>query len=129
MEQTAGLQALGVALLNARKAQHRSLQAVAGPGKISPAYLQKLEKGLVKSPSPHVLQRLATVLEASYETLMELAGYASPGVGGQSSGPAGGGGKGASRGGLHGEIHSLSAEEQRAVAAFIAFLKAQRPQS
>ena len=128
MEQTAGLQALGVALLNARKAQHRSLQAVARPGKISPAYLQKLEKGLVKSPSPHVLQRLATVLEASYETLMELAGYASPGVGGQSSGPAGGG-KGAHRGGLHGEIHSLSAEEQRAVAAFIAFLKAQRPQA
>jgi transcriptional regulator with XRE-family HTH domain len=52
-----------------------SLQALADPSKISAAYLQKLERGLVCSPSPHVLRRVAASVGRPYLRLMELAGY------------------------------------------------------
>jgi len=52
-----------------------SLQAIADTAKISAAYLQKLERGEVTSPSPHVLRRLASSLGLPYLRLMELARY------------------------------------------------------
>jgi HTH-type transcriptional regulator, competence development regulator len=45
---------------------------------VSPAYLQKLERGEIKSPSPHRLYRLARVYDFPYPKLMELAGYIYP---------------------------------------------------
>ncbi len=71
------LSALGEKLKEERKAKKLSLTAVAKPAKISATYLQKLEKGIVKNPSPHVLERLSTELKISYLKLMELAGYVS----------------------------------------------------
>lgn len=52
-----------------------SLQAVAETARISAAYLQKLERGAVGTPSPHVLRRLGSSLDLPYLGLMELAGY------------------------------------------------------
>lgn len=52
-----------------------SLEAVAGPARISATYLHKLERGVVDNPSPRVLARIAVALEVSYLRLMELAGY------------------------------------------------------
>ena len=66
---------LGKELRKARDKKDASLEAVAGPAKISGAYLHKLEHGTVGSPSPRVLARLAKVLDISYLRLMELAGY------------------------------------------------------
>jgi transcriptional regulator with XRE-family HTH domain len=66
---------LGEELRKVREAQGQSLQAVAEPAKISTAYLQKLERGTVTTPSPHVLRRLAMVLQIPYLRLMALAGY------------------------------------------------------
>ena len=66
---------LGKELHKARQKTGLSLDAVAGPSKISAAYLHKLERGLVNTPSPRVLARVAAVLEISYLRLMELAGY------------------------------------------------------
>lgn len=66
---------LGNELQQARAAKHISLEAVAGPARISAAYLHKLERGAVDSPSPRVLARIAGVLETSYLKLMERAGY------------------------------------------------------
>lgn len=66
---------LGKELRKAREEKGASLETVADPAKISAAYLHKLERGVVNSPSPRVLARLAVVLEASYLRLMELAGY------------------------------------------------------
>lgn len=66
---------LGKELRKTREAQGASLEAVAGPAKISAAYLHKLERGGVGSPSPRVLARLAAALEVSYLRLLELAGY------------------------------------------------------
>ena len=69
---------LGEQLQVVRKMRGLSLQAVAKPSEISAAYLQKLERGDVKEPSPHVLHRLAETLDLPYERLMKLAGYEVP---------------------------------------------------
>lgn len=66
---------LGKELAKAREGAGMSLESVAGPAKISAAYLHKLEHGIVNSPSPRVLARIAVVMEISYLRLMELAGY------------------------------------------------------
>lgn len=103
-----------------RKLRERSLQGVAGPAKISVAYLQKLENGAVNDPSPRVLRRLAGALEMPYDRLMELAGYLDPDHEEQrppSPVPRV----------LAGE--ELSEAEWRAVAAFVRYLKAQRDET
>jgi transcriptional regulator with XRE-family HTH domain len=69
---------LGVTLGKLREFAGKSLKAVAEPSKISTAYLQKLERGEVQSPSPNVLYRLAETLGADYLELMRRAGYVVP---------------------------------------------------
>src|SRR5580700_7702407 len=69
---------LGPVLRSAREISGKSLKAVAGPAGISSAYLMKLERGDVTSPSPHVLYRLARELGVAYTDLMRLAGYIIP---------------------------------------------------
>jgi transcriptional regulator with XRE-family HTH domain len=69
---------LGQRLLQVRKMRDRSLRDVASAAGFSPAYLQKLEKDQVKSPSPNRLHALAKELKVPYSDLMELAGYVVP---------------------------------------------------
>jgi transcriptional regulator with XRE-family HTH domain len=69
------LKELGKELKLAREKKGVSLESIAGPAKISGAYLHKLEHGVVGSPSPRVLARLALALEVEYLRLMDLAGY------------------------------------------------------
>jgi transcriptional regulator with XRE-family HTH domain len=76
-DHTSGEHPLGERLRRARK--RRSLTEVAAAAKISTAYLQKLEAGAVKQPSPNVLHQLADALPVSYAELMQLAGYVVPG--------------------------------------------------
>jgi HTH-type transcriptional regulator, competence development regulator len=66
---------LGNSLRTARELKGKSLKAVAEPADISTAYLLKLEKGQVESPSPHILHRLASELGVDYLDLMRKAGY------------------------------------------------------
>ena len=66
---------LGQELHKLRKQNGATLQTISSGAKISAAYLQKLENGKVNAPSPHVLRRLAEVLEVPYLRLMALAGY------------------------------------------------------
>ena len=106
---------LGRELASARQTTGRSLRAVANAAGISAAYLQKLERGHVEEPSPRILQRLAATLNLDYRDLMELAGYDVP----------------AGRGRQHPLAARFSAAdltraEERAVAAFIDHLVAQR---
>ncbi len=111
-------QAMGLELKAIRKVRKLSLAAVAEPAMISTAYLQKLENGLVKNPSPRVLMRLAEVLGCEYERLMELVGYASiaktKGIGKTTFLEAA----------LRNE--ALTDDEQRAVLAFVSYLKSLR---
>ena len=66
---------LGTELRKARDQMGVSLQAIADTANISTAYLQKLERGEVSTPSPRVLRRLASSVGLPYLGLMELAGY------------------------------------------------------
>jgi transcriptional regulator with XRE-family HTH domain len=115
---------LGEHLKTVRMVHGLSLRAVAQPAEISVAYLQKLEGGEVLQPSPNVLRRLARALGVSYESLMDLAGYApnessdlDPVLGSRSRMDS-----------FASVIDStdLSEDERRAVAAFIAHLRDQR---
>jgi transcriptional regulator with XRE-family HTH domain len=118
-KQNSNTQLLGDELKIIRQMRHMSLAAVAEPAKISTAYLQKLENGRVKNPSPHVLRRLAEVLECEYERLMALAGYV------KASSLKKSGKLTFLEAALQNE--DLSDEEQRAVLAFISYLKKVRP--
>lgn len=69
---------LGEHLHDVRRTQRRSLKSVAEAARISVAYLQKLERGEVRSPSPHVLHGLSAALRVSYAALMEQAGFVVP---------------------------------------------------
>jgi transcriptional regulator with XRE-family HTH domain len=69
---------LGQALRAARKVRGLSLARVAGPAKITAAYVDKLEQDRVQEPSPHILYKLAVELRVRYEDLMRLAGYVVP---------------------------------------------------
>ena len=66
---------LGIELKKARDQKGVSLQVIANAANISTAYLQKLERGQVSTPSPRVLYRLASSVGLPYLGLMELAGY------------------------------------------------------
>jgi transcriptional regulator with XRE-family HTH domain len=69
------MEELAKRLREARSSHGMTLEAASGAAKISTAYLHKLEAGRVKTPSPHVLRRLAEVFGVPYRTLMALAGY------------------------------------------------------
>jgi HTH-type transcriptional regulator, competence development regulator len=69
---------LGRHLRTVRELKELSLKDVAESADISTAYLQKLERGQVATPSPHKLHDLAAALDISYAHLMELAGYVVP---------------------------------------------------
>ena len=69
---------LGRELADARANRGSSLKTVSTVAGISAAYLQKLERGQVESPSPRILRSLAQHLDLPYERLMRLAGYALP---------------------------------------------------
>jgi len=116
MDDKSNAAGLGRELSSARKAAQRSLRDVADVADISAAYLQKLERSQVDQPSPKILRRLAAALGVSYGRLMELAGYESPPprrVAGPLDARFAGVG--------------LTEVEERAVAAFIDHLVAQRP--
>jgi HTH-type transcriptional regulator, competence development regulator len=100
---------LGETLRSLRELKGKSLKAVAEPAEISTAYLLKLEKDQVTSPSPRVLHRLSEELETSYIGLMRLAGYVVP-----DSSPAPAGAMAVAL-----SSQDLTEDEARAVATFL----------
>jgi transcriptional regulator with XRE-family HTH domain len=69
---------LGRVIKSKREMRSLSVARVAKQAEVSPAYLSKLESGIVKKPSPNVLHRLAKALSISYVDLMRFAGYVVP---------------------------------------------------
>lgn len=85
---------------------------------VSNAYLSQVENGKIAQPSPHILHSLATVYGASYEGLMERAGYISPTT------PRAEGVK-------HGRaatfaIENLTDEEERELIKYLSFIRSQK---
>lgn len=72
---------LGALLMGAREIKGFSVRKAAELAEIAPTYLQKLEGGEVRGPSPHVLIRLSRVLEIAYADVMKAAGYVVPKAG------------------------------------------------
>jgi transcriptional regulator with XRE-family HTH domain len=84
---------------------------------VSNPYLNQIEKGKVRHPSPNTLYVLADVYRTSYEKLMELAGYvnAAPNTGAR-----------------HGKLPTLSElnlteGEERELARYLQFIRAKSP--
>jgi len=107
---------LGNELHTAREQARRSLRSVAREAAISAAYLQKLERGAVASPSPNILGRLADVLGIDYARLMWAAGF--PGAPPRPA-PI-------SRLEIKLAAAELTETEEAAIAAFVDFLVAER---
>lgn len=58
-----------------RLVRRMSLKAVADRADLSAAYVQKLERGEIREPSPNKLRQLAKALDYPYPKLLRLAGY------------------------------------------------------
>jgi transcriptional regulator with XRE-family HTH domain len=69
---------IGAVLRQAREVRQLSAGDAARAAGISAAYLNRLENGAVKKPSPNVLHRLSEVLSVPYGDLLHLSGYPLP---------------------------------------------------
>jgi transcriptional regulator with XRE-family HTH domain len=69
---------LGEKLRLYRNAKGVSLRSVEKETGVSNAYLNQLEQGNIKNPSPHILQKLAIFYGVPYTNLLKLAGYLVP---------------------------------------------------
>ena len=69
---------LGDKLRLYRNAKGLTLREVEREAKVSNAYLNQLEQGKIKEPSPHILHKLADFYGVPYATLLKLAGYLLP---------------------------------------------------
>jgi HTH-type transcriptional regulator, competence development regulator len=61
-----------------RRLKGATLREVEKETGISNAYLNQLEQGKVKNPSPHILYKLAAFYKVPYDNLIKLAGYFVP---------------------------------------------------
>jgi transcriptional regulator with XRE-family HTH domain len=111
---------LGQILQKIREVKGMSLRAVEEKTKISNAYLSQLENGKAENPSPHILYKLSSLYEISYDSLMEAAGYLFPSTHQ--------GEKKSNKNSLQEALMSakLTTEEQSKVAEFIGYLRSQR---
>ena len=69
---------IGAELKRLRLLKGVTLRQVEKDTGVSNAYLSQLENERAESPSPRVLQKLATYYAAAYTDLMEFAGYLQP---------------------------------------------------
>jgi transcriptional regulator with XRE-family HTH domain len=113
-------QTLGQYLRNLRQARQLTLREVEDASGVSNPYLSQLETDKIAKPSPHVLHKLAPVYGASYETLMEKAGYLSR--------PAPGATPAAKRAGRLPAFSKdeLTAQEEEALLEYLAFLRSRK---
>lgn len=113
-----GERTLGSQLAQLRSLKGHSLRSVAEAADISGAYLLKLERDEVQTPSPRVLRRLARHYGVSYLHLMRAVGYdvtdgdRPPVVSGVLAEAL--------------AAEPLTREEEKAVTAFLTSLRAQR---
>lgn len=103
---------LGEHLAALRRAAQLTLRQVedATDKEVSNAYLSQLENNKITKPSPNILHALAAVYKASYEGLMEKAGYLTPGQ----ARPA------------TFAISELTTEEEQALIAYLEFFRKQK---
>lgn len=111
---------LGRVLKDLREAKMLSLRDVERERGISNAYLSQLEKDSIEKPSPHILHKLAESYGASYEYLMQKAGYYIP------TEQRRGGPKQQIRSFALSALDNLSREEEEALVEYLAFLRTRK---
>lgn len=102
---------LGQVLREARSRRGLSLREVERESGVSNGHLSLIESGSVQSPSPNILNALATLYGMSYGLLMELAGFKAP----ESGGPPG----------LE-DVSDLSPGELEEVRRFVGYIRSAR---
>lgn len=109
---TGSVATLGEHLAALRRAAQLTLRQVeeATDKEVSNAYLSQLENNKITKPSPNILHALAAVYKASYEGLMEKAGYLTAGQ----ARPA------------TFAISELTIEEEQALIAYLDFFRKQK---
>lgn len=70
---------LGDHLRRLREAKDQSIRGLAAAAKVDATALSRIERGLVVSPDPRTLYRLARALDVEVANLYEEAGYDLPG--------------------------------------------------
>jgi transcriptional regulator with XRE-family HTH domain len=78
----AGNKQLKDLLKDAREVLGLTLRDAGEKAGVSNAYISQLETGIITTPSPHILYKLANAYKVSYEMLMKAAGYLKPDPGG-----------------------------------------------
>jgi transcriptional regulator with XRE-family HTH domain len=112
---------LGTCLWTARKSQGWSLREAEEQSAVSNAYISQIESGTMPKPSPGILLKLSNTYKIPYQQLMEMAGHLAP---------AGTATK--RRGALPTSTLAdidLTADEEKEVRQYIAFIKMRRRQS
>lgn len=66
---------LGLRLRRAREARDLSFRDLRDKSGLALSHLQRLERGVVSSPEPATLRKLAVALDVPYVELMRLAGH------------------------------------------------------
>lgn len=108
---------LGEVLRHMRTARGMKLRDVEKVAGVSNAYLSQIETGKIDKPSPNILYKLAELYGASYDALMELAGYVSRR---QAEKPR------VLTGAALSAIEDLTPEEEAELMKYIAFLRSRR---
>lgn len=106
---------LGAYLWDTRQALGWSLREAQEASDVSNAYINQMETGKIRTPSPSILQKISIAYKAPYPHLMELAGHIGP----ASESPK-------RRGALPTSTFAdveLSKDEEQEVRQFISFLK------
>ncbi|HSR50014.1 MAG TPA: helix-turn-helix transcriptional regulator [Acidobacteriota bacterium] len=115
---------LGAYLRSLRQAKGMTLRAVEKESGVSNAYLSQLENGKLKNPSPPILHKLSQVYSASYQVLMEKAGYLMPSA---SPGDKKAGSSGQRKGHLPTfAVEDLTEEEEEELLRYLAFIRSRR---
>lgn len=70
---------LGAHLQRLREAKGHSIRGLAAEARVDATALSRIERGLVASPDPRTLYRLAEALDVEVANLYEEAGYDLPG--------------------------------------------------
>lgn len=108
---------LGTCIKEKRTEKGLSIRRLAELADISHTEVKRIEDGLRKQTSPHVLRSIASALNVPYEELMAAAGYIDDPGTEQNGGTITAGIK---------DTEDLSPEEIDQVNQYIAFLKSQR---
>ncbi len=106
---------LGTYLWDTRQALGWSLREAQEATSVSNAYINQMETGKIKNPSPSILQKIADAYKAPYHHLMELAGHIKPSTGSAKR-------RGVLPTSTLADVE-LSKDEEQEVRQFISFLK------